>query len=154
MGEFTPIESQEQLDRIIGERLSRDREAQSKKYEGYISPKDFKEKCEEYDTTIAGLQKSIEDGKAVATELENYKAQVKKYEIGSVKTKVANELGLPYEMAERLRGETEEDIRKDAEALKGMFPKKPAPPLRSDEPDTVDTNKAAVKKLLQGLKGE
>ena len=153
MGEFTPIESQEQLDKIIGERLSRDRETRDKKYEGYISPADYAARCKEYDSTIEGLKKTIEDSKAVATELENYKAQVKNYEIGSVKTKVAHELGIPFEMAERLRGETEEDIRKDAETIKGMFPKKPAPPLRSDEP-TTDSKKAAMKNLLDGLKGE
>lgn len=153
MGDFTPIETQEQLDSIIGERLKRDRETQAKKYEGFISPDDYTKKCTEYDNTISGLQKAIEDGKATATELEAAKAKIKNYEIGSVKTKVAHECGLPYEMAERLRGETEEDIRKDAEALKGMFPKKPAPPLRSDEP-TVDSNRAAMKKLLDGIKGE
>lgn len=153
MGDFTPIESQEQLDKIIGERLSRDRESRKKEYEGYVSPADYAAKCKEYDSTIEGLKKTIEDGKAVATELEDYKTQVKKYEIGSVKTKVAHELGIPYEMAERLRGETEEDIRKDAEALKGMFPKKPAPPLRSDE-TPANQSQAAMKKLLNGLKGE
>ena len=154
MGEFTPIETQEQLDGIIGERLKRDREAQAKKYEGYITPDAYAAKCKEYDDTIAGLQKSIEDSKTVAKELESTKAQIKKYEIGSVKTKVAHELGLPFEMAERLRGETEEDIRKDAESIQGMFPKKPAPPLRSDDDSTVDTKKAAMKKMLEGIKGE
>lgn len=154
MGEFTPIETQEALDNIIGERLKRDREAQAKKYESYIKPEDYAAKCKEYDTTISGLQKAIEDGKSVASELESAKTQIKKYEIGSVKTKVAHEIGLPYEIAERLRGETEEDIRKDAEALKGMFPKKPAPPLRSDDDSAVDTKKAAMKKMLDGLKGE
>ena len=153
MGDFTPIESQEALDGIIGERLKRDREAQAKKYEGYVKPEDYAAKCQEYDSTIAGLQKTIEDGKATASELESAKAQIKKYEIGSVKTKVAHELGLPYEMADRLRGETEEDIRKDAETLKGIMPKKPAPPLRSDDPAT-DPKQAAMKKLLDGIKGE
>ena len=78
MGDFTPIESQEALDGIIGERLKRDREAQAKKYEGYVKPEDYAAKCQEYDTTIAGLQKTIEDGKAAASELESPKAQIKK----------------------------------------------------------------------------
>lgn len=154
MGDFTPIETQEQLDKIIGERLSRDRETQAKKYEGYVKPEDYAAKCKEYDDTIAGLQKSIDDGKSIAEELESAKTQIKNYEIGSVKTKVAHEMGLPYEMAARLRGETEEDIRKDAESMKGLFPKKAAPPLRSDEPETVDSKKAAMKKMLSELKGE
>lgn len=154
MGEFTTIETQEALDKIIGERLSRDREAQAKKYEGYVKPEDYAAKCKEYDDTIAGLQKTIDDGKSIAEELESAKAQLKNYEIGSVKTKVAHEMGLPYEMAGRLRGETEEDIRKDAETMKSLFPKKAAPPLRSDEDTPEDSNKAAMKKMLNDLKGE
>ena len=154
MGDFTPIEAQEALDGIIGERLKRDREAQAKKYESYIKPEDYAAKCKEYDDTIAGLQKSIEDNKSIAEELESAKSQIKSYEIGSVKTKVAHEMGLPYELAGRLKGETEEDIRKDAETMKGLFPKKAAPPLRSNEPDSVDSNKVAMKKMLDELKGE
>lgn len=154
MGDFTPIETQEALDGIIGERLKRDREAQAKKYESYIKPEDYAAKCKEYDDTIAGLQKSIEDNKSIAEELESAKSQIKSYEIGSVKTKVAHEMGLPYELAGRLKGETEEDIRKDAETMKGLFPKKAAPPLRSNEPDSVDSNKVAMKKMLDELKGE
>lgn len=42
--EFTPITTQEQLDGIITERLKRDREAQSKKYDGWISPEDYQKK--------------------------------------------------------------------------------------------------------------
>lgn len=154
MGEFTPIETQEALDKIIGERLSRDRETQAKKYEGYVKPEDYAAKCKEYDDTISGLQKSIEDSKSIAEELESAKTQLKNYEIGSVKTKIAHEMGLPYEMAGRLRGETEEDIRKDAEAMKTLFPKKAAPPLRSDEKTPADSKVAAYKKLLSGIEGE
>lgn len=154
MGEFKPIETQEELNAIIGERLSRSKEAEAKKYEGYVSPEDYAAKCKEYDDTIAGMNKSIEDGKLIAEELESAKAQLKNYEIGSVKTKIAHEMGLPYEMAGRLRGETEEDIRKDAETMKSLFPKKAAPPLRSDEDTPEDSNKAAMKKMLKELKGE
>lgn len=154
MGDFTPIETQEALDKIIGERLSRDRETQAKKYEGYVKPEDYAAKCKEYDDTISGLQESIEDSKSIAKELESAKTQLKNYEIGSVKTKIAHEMGLPYEMAGRLRGETEEDIRKDAETMKSLFPKKAAPPLRSDEDTTTDSNKAAMKKMINELKGE
>ena len=47
MGDFTPIETQEQLDAVIGERIKRERETSAKKYEGYLSPDDFKQTTED-----------------------------------------------------------------------------------------------------------
>lgn len=154
MEEFKVIETQEQLDAIIGDRLKRDRESQAKKYEGFVSPDDFKKKCDEYEATIKGLNKTVEDGKKLAGEVDGYKATIKKYETDSVKTKIAHEMGLPYELAGRLSGETEDDIRKDAESLAKLVVKKSAPPLRSDEPDTVDSTRAEMKGMLDQLKGE
>ena len=40
MADFQAITTQEELDNIIKDRLKRDREAQAKKYEGWISPED------------------------------------------------------------------------------------------------------------------
>ena len=40
MADFQAITTQEELDSIIKDRLKRDREAQTKKYEGWISPED------------------------------------------------------------------------------------------------------------------
>ena len=44
MSEFTPIETQEQFDRAIGERLTREKE----KYKDYMSPEEVKEKYSGY----------------------------------------------------------------------------------------------------------
>ena len=152
MADFKVIETQEQLDSIIGERLSRDRETQAKKYEGYISPEDYQKKVTDYEDQIKGLNKTIKDNEKIAKEAEGYKAQIKKYETDSVKTRIAHEVGLPYEMAGRLKGETEEDIRKDAESLHKLVNAKPAPPLRSDDPDKIDSTRAAMKNMLDDLK--
>ena len=38
---FTPIETQEQFDAALKDRLQRDRDAQAKKYEGWTSPEDL-----------------------------------------------------------------------------------------------------------------
>lgn len=152
MADFKVIETQEQLDSIIGERLSRDREAQAKKYEGYISPEDYQKKVTDYEDQIKGLNKTIKDNEKIAKEAEGYKAQIKKYETDSVKTRIAHEVGLPYEMAGRLKGETEDDIRKDAESLHKLVNAKSAPPLKSDDPDNIDSTRAAMKNMLDDLK--
>ena len=62
-------------------------------------------------------------------------------------------MGLPYGMAERLSGEDEEAIKKDAEALKailGTQPKKTTPLAGTESTGKDD----AYKNMLSKLKGE
>lgn len=65
------------------------------------------------------------------------------------KTRIALEKGLPQELAARLTGETEDDLRKDADTLAQLFgsqqKKSGAEPSRSHEP---------AKKTGNGQSGE
>ena len=128
--EFKVIETQEQLNAIIVERLKDEQKRMEKKYSGYLSP-------EEVDSRIAELGKSLDDAnekaKVDAESIASLEAKVKGYETASVKSRIAHEVGIPYELANRLNGETEEEIRKDAEALKPHVTKRQTAPLRDPE---------------------
>lgn len=145
--EFTPITSQEQLDAVIADRLQRKDEAVAKQIKEL--------------TEAAGrakdLEKALEEaGKKVANhdkEVGELNATIKKYESASVKTRIAHETGLPYELASRLTGEDEDSIRKDAEALSKLVSKRPAPPLANLEGNKDDKD-AGLKKMLHDLKGK
>lgn len=154
MAEFTPIMTQAEFDAAIAERLSRQERSIAQRYEGAVPKADA-------DAMKAGLEKQIEDltkqikvansAKAASEEqLTQALAKIKGYETDSVKTRIALEVGLPYGMAGRLNGETEEDIRKDAEALKG-FMKPAAAPLANPEPAPGDPQKAALLELARNL---
>jgi hypothetical protein len=65
--------------------------------------------------------------------------------------RIAHETGLPYELAERLSGTTEEDIRKDAETLAQFTSQAPATPSFSSEPPVGDSTNAAFIALAQSL---
>ena len=155
--EFTPITSQDQLNSIIGDRIRRAQETAEKKFEGYLSK-------EEVSKTIAEYQKQIEEIKASHSEdsktINDLSAQVKAYETASIKNRVAYEMGLPYGMASRISGETEEDIRKDAESLKELIgASKPQAPQAATEPRITQPSEkaienAAYKKLLSTIKQE
>ena len=153
MAEFTPITTQEQFDAAIGDRIKRERETLGKKYGDYD---DLKTKLTAYEKQIGDLSKTIEDsGKKYAgydKTLADLTAKVKGYETSSVKMRIAHETGIPYELANRLSGETEDDIRKDAESLSKLIGKQnpPAPPLRSNEP-VGDAKSAALRALAQNL---
>lgn len=154
MGEFTPIETQEQLDSIIGDRIKEIREKAEKKFEGYLSPEEVTKKYEGYLSPDEVTKKY--KGYLSPDEVAVKDAKIKGYESHSVKTRIAHELGLSYESIDFLKGDDEESIRKSAETLKALVGNKTAPPLAShDEPkgNSVDASLRNLAKNL-GKKGE
>ena len=57
-------------------------------------------------------------------------------------------------MSGRLNGETEDEIRKDAEALSALFGRRNPAPRRDNDPPAGNEKNAAFKKLLDSMKGE
>ncbi len=140
MSDFKTIETQEQFDEAIKERIAR----VEKKYEKYISPEAAEKLTADKDREIEDLKKQIGDlgnslngandkAKASAEAMADLEAKVKEYETASVKSRIAHEVGIPYELANRLSGETEDDIRKDAEYMKSFTTVQQAMPLRNPE---------------------
>ena len=152
MGEFTPITTQEDFDTAIGERLKRERETTEKKYEGFLSPETVEEKYKGY-LSPDDVKEKYKDYLS-PEEAAKKDAQIKRYESSSVKMRIAHETGIPYELAERLSGDDEEAIRKDAESISKLIGKRKAAPLASTEPDVKDSQNAAIKNMLNNLKGE
>lgn len=117
MADFKPIETQEELDNIIRERLAREREASNKRFEGFISPEDHKKAIAEANKSFDEYKKAHEGD---AKTIEDLNAKVKTYETASLKSRIAHEVGLGYEWIDRISGDDEESIRKDAESLKTL----------------------------------
>lgn len=159
MAEFTPIESQEELDKFINERLKRERETSAKKYEGWISPDDQKKASTELQKRVDDLTKASADQSKKYAEydktLAEKEAKIKEYETDSVKTRIALTAGLPYEMSSRLRGDSEEEIQKDADALVKMMGNKKTAPLAETESDVTkkSSTDAAFRDMLHKLNG-
>lgn len=124
---FTPINTQEEFDAAIGERLKRERETLEKKFEGYTSPDDLAKLKGAYDTKVSDLNKSLEDAKTKIAghdkTVAELNAKIRGYETDSAKTRIALEEGLSFEFAQRLTGEDEEAIRKDAKAFAAVLKK-------------------------------
>lgn len=161
MSDFTPIETQEQFDEAIKDRLARAEKKWQEKYSGYLSPDDLTGKTEELNSKIEELSNSLnsanEKATADAEAIAGLEAKVKKYETASVKSRIAHEVGIPYELADKLSGDTEDDIRKDAEKLKPFVTQKSTSPLRNPEAKEAgsgDATTESLKKLVQNLKKE
>lgn len=160
MSEFEAITTQEAFDAAISERIKRERESLAKKYESYISPEENQKKIAEYEDKLKEAAGKLNEASAKHDkEIAERDAKIKGYESDSVKTRIAHEIGIPYELSGRLSGDSEDEIRKDAEALlKAIGSTKPVAPLATSEPGGTNLESAAkdaaLKKTLAGLKGE
>lgn len=143
MAEFTPITTQEEFDAAISKRIKRERDTISAQYSDYD---DLKQKVTDYEGKIGNLTQ----------ERDALQASIRVHETNSVKMRIAHETGIPFEMASRLSGETEQDIRADAENMAKYVHKPKSEPMRSTEPAGVgkSNSNAAFKQMLQNLKGD
>lgn len=140
---FKTIETQEQFDAMVKDRLERARESVRKEYQDYESLKEkvngFQKEKESYETKIASLTKSNEEitGK--------YKA----LETDSLKVKIALENGIPFEMANRLSGTDVDSITKDAKLLSGFVSKPHQQPRRNPEAGPSDDAYSSMLKKIK-----
>lgn len=148
---FKPIETQEELDNIIKERLKRERESTQKRYEGWISPEDHQKALDASNKAFDDFKKAHESDEQTIADLT---AKNKAYETATLKSRIAHEVGLSYEWIDRIGGEDEESIRKDAESLKKLVGAgaQPIPTKNTEAGEDVDSGKAALRKVLNGIK--
>lgn len=164
MAEFKPIETQEAFDAAIQERIKRAEDSVRKSFDGYISPDELKRQTEELTKQITDLGNSLDAEKNKGNELtatiNDLTSKVKDYETRSVKSRIVASMGLPLEVADRINGTTEDEIKKDAEALKSLFGRPTPPPLHTGDTGSAgtDTRESALKglsdKLARTNKGE
>ena len=148
---FKPIETQEELDNIIKDRLKRERETTQKRYEGWVSPEDHQKAITDANKAFDDYKKAHESDEQTIADLT---AKTKKYETASLKSRIAHEVGLSYEWIDRINGEDEKSIREDAEAIKKLVGSGSAPlPTKNPEAgESYDSGKNALKSVLNGLK--
>ena len=149
MSEFKPITTQEEFDAAIKGRLSREKD----KYSDYDQLKTCVAELEEENvglkSTIEANNQSKED---TDKQLEDLQNQIAGYETANLRTRVALQHGLPYDLADRLQGNDEESFKADAERLAGYIKKsQPVAPIRDSEPVLEKTENTSYKNLVQGL---
>lgn len=109
---------------------------------------------DELKTNAESLAQQIASLNTVAEEKEALSKQVTAYQQKELKTRIAMEHKIPFELAGRLTGETEDELKADAQSLSGFIAQKPALPLASTEPPATDATEQAYTNIIQKLKGE
>ena len=152
MGEFQPINTQEELDRVLASRLQRERDTVTKSFQAQITERD--ERITGFESTIADLNKQIESLNGQTGRVAELEAKIREYETASVKTRIARETGLPAELADRLSGADEAAMRADAENLAKLLKTQqaPAPIYRPSGEGANDGKDSALRGLLKQVR--
>lgn len=128
MEEFTPITTKADFDAAVQEAVDAAVAAKAAEFEGWISP-------EEHQSALDALAR------------EHKSAMLKAY-----REKAALTAGLPDALAERLTGETEEEITKDAQTLAALTKSAHATPRFHVEHEQANTKQEALLTVLRNLK--
>jgi len=145
--EFKVIETQEELDKIIKERLARKERDLNEKYKDYLGPDRIKDLEAEFEKKLAKANEELEKANEkikshdqVVSDLTN---RATKAENDYLKSRIAHESGVPFELAGRLVGSTEEELKQDAENFASFLAPKSAPPLHSTDSSKSNTGDLA-----------
>lgn len=133
MGDFKVIETQEEFDKAIQSRLKQKDRELADKYKDYLSPDDVTALKADYDKQLQDANKLVKETQdKLSTFDETVSNLTKRAEAAEkqvLKNRVAYENKLPIELSERLIGNTEEELKADAEKLSGIIKPNNAPPL-------------------------
>lgn len=133
MGDFKVIETQEEFDKAIQSRLKQKDRELADKYKDYLSPDDVTALKADFDKQLQDANKLVKETQdKLSTFDETVSNLTKRAEAAEkqvLKNRVAYENKLPIELSERLIGNTEEELKADAEKLSGIIKPNNAPPL-------------------------
>jgi len=158
---FKPIETQEQFDEMIKERIGKAKESVRKEYEGYISPEQYEAfkgyiSPEDMDAKInpmleqiQSLSGSLESANAKINNLGNDIAErdksisekddkIKDLSIHIMKKDAAIKYGVPVDICDRINGSTDDEIYKDAQVMSQYVGKQFSPLRNTEQKPVVD----------------
>jgi hypothetical protein len=115
-------------------------------------------------TRLQNAQKAAEDKRAAEAGewqklAEQREAELKTERTTRLRLQVAGKKGIPADMAERLRGETAEEMEADADSLLAFIkpatgPGVPPPGPRGGQPATLDFSKLTPEQIREKTKGK
>lgn len=140
----------EQIESTMKEHGKTIQAAKPTDYDDLKSAKETLEKqVEELNGTLQATTDKYTQQESTLGELQK---QVKGYEVDTLKTRIASQAGLPLDLAGRLSGETEDEIKADAEKFASFVGKPATLPLKPTEQTNDKTS--PYKNMLENLKLE
>lgn len=124
MADFKTINTQEEFDNAIKDRLNRAENKIRDEYKTWISPEDQKKAADAYKAEVETLKqahaKELEKYAGYDQKISDYESKIHGFEVSALKMRIAQEKKLPPESVEFLQGEDEQSITESAERLAGL----------------------------------
>ncbi len=128
--------TQADVDRIVQDRLAREKVRRDEEAE--------KARREAEAQAAAKNQEWEKLAKQRETELATAQQELAKRDLADLKRKIAKEAGLSEDLAGRLNGTTEDELKADAQALLTILPKPTEPKPKPASPGILPTNPGAA----------
>ena len=152
MDEFKVIETQEDFDRAIQKRLAQKDKEAAEQYKEYLSPDKVSALKDEYEKKLADANKALKEAQEKLASHDQVVSDLTSRAVAAesdlLKSRIAHESGVPFELAGRLVGSNEEELKADAEKFASFLAPKTAPPLHSSDAPT-NTNAGLAGMLSQ-----
>ena len=93
---------------------------------------------EAFDAAVADRLAPFADYDDLKAQNADYASRIHAFEMSELKTRIAHEVGIPFDLSQRLTGENEDAIRKDAQSLaKLLKPQTPKSPRAAPSPQAA-----------------
>lgn len=124
MADFKTINTQEEFDNAIKDRLNRAENKIREEYKAWISPDEQKKQADAHKAEIENLKtahsKELEKYAGYDQKFADFESKIHGYEVSALKMRIAQEKKLPPESVEFLQGEDEESITQSAGRLASL----------------------------------
>lgn len=158
MAEFKVIETQEEFNARLKERVERAERLAREEFNGWTSPDDLQKLNEahakEIETLNAAHAKEMEKYAGYDDKFKEFTGKIHELETTQMKTRIANEKRLPFDAIEFLTGDDEESISASADKLSKLSVHRQTGFVRNTEEPVGDSKEQAFRELARKLKGE
>ena len=159
MAEFKIIETQEEFDARIKERIERAEKKTRDEFKGWLSPDEQKALSEKHTNDLNALNekhaKEMEKYAGYDEKFNEQAAKIKSLEVSALKARIVNERKLPAEAVEFLTGDNEETISASAEKLAKLSGATSVISYtKNTEKPAGDAKTEAFRQLARQIKGE
>ena len=114
---------------------------------------DLKTEKANLEQELTKLQDTLNNQEKELNSIEDLKKENETLKLEKIKINIASQANIPLELAGRLSGSNEEEIKADAEKIAGFVNKKQPLPLKPSEPD-VNNEKREMEQMLDELTGK
>src|SRR5690625_5105408 len=112
---------------------------------------DLKTEKANLEQELTKLQDTLNNQEKELNSIEDLKKENETLKLEKIKINIASQANIPLELAGRLSGSNEEEIKADAEKIAGFVNKKQPLPLKPTEPPKVDEKEQAYANIIDNL---